>query len=315
MSTDVEAPRAVAGGTYSHLLGTNIHLRVCAIAGTRESAESLARRAEAAVIDEIAHLQRVFSIFDTTSELSRWRRGEIDEISAALTEVLAAASQWCVRSGGAFHPAAGALRARWSRAAEEGREPEDTELDDLSAALATLPYDVRDVANSPHIVRTGDCSSVDLNAIAKGYIVDRAVELAAGLPGVVDVLVNAGGDLRHTGERPVRVGVEDPDNIGGPPLDVIELAEGAVATSSAVHRGFRVGDRWYSQVIDPRTGRPVVGHPSTTVRAPDTMTADAISTVAGVLDWPAALDVVAQVPDVAVLAIDGDNALHRSPGW
>ncbi|MBK8459859.1 MAG: FAD:protein FMN transferase [Micropruina sp.] len=227
---------ARAGGTYQPLLVTNVEIAVYARAATVELADQLARQSEDAAVAAIVRLQGVFSTFDSGSELVRWRSGQLAEASSELVEVLAAAHRWWALSEGTFHPLMGVLRTRWLRAEAEGQLPQQDELDALVRELATLPFE----ATQTGVRRTGDCTGLDLNAIAKGYIGDRAVD-AARLPGGTEVLVNAGGDLRYWGGGTLRVGIETPAAPGGAPLDVLELGDGAVATSGPIHRGFQVG--------------------------------------------------------------------------
>lgn len=309
----VSAPDVLATsrGTYHPLLGTNVEVRVTAGGDEVEQAMAVAAAAEGAVVAEMERLQGLFSVYDRDSELCRWRSGRLDPPSAELGEVLAAAQRWWQASGGGFHPAAGSLRRLWLEAEAEQRLPAPAELDRLVATLTELPFRV----DGTGIHRTADCTGVDLNAIAKGYIVDRGLAAAVATGEVVDVLVNAGGDLRHTGPEPVRVGVEDPDAVGGAPLAVLTLAEGALATSGSVHRGFRIGGEWFGHVLDPRTGRPVEERPSTTVRAPDAITADALATVVGVLAWDEAAAVIAAVPGAAALAVLPGGRTLRAGEW
>ena len=70
---------------------------------------------------------------------------------------------------------------------------------------------------------------IDLGGIAKGYAVDRAIEVLRA-HGAVDACVNAGGDLRVAGALRERVHVRD---AWGGIAAVLELADGAVATSSS----------------------------------------------------------------------------------
>lgn len=291
--------------TYHPLLGTNVEIGVRATAGSQAEAESRAAAAGDAALAALTRLEDVFSTFRPHSELSRWRAGEDVEPSPDLAAALALGEDWWRRSGGALHPAAGALTERWRRAAAEGREPAAGELAELVASLATLPFDVRGGV----VRRTRDCSGVSLYAFVKGYIVDQAVAAAWASPGVISAFVNAGGDLRHRGTRPLRVGVEDPAAVGGPPLRVVEVADAALATSGPVHRGFRVGGRWYGHVLDPRTGRPVARRPSTTVRAADAATADALATVLGVRDPADAGRLLAELDRVAVIAVLPDRVV------
>jgi len=306
------APRRQScSGRYHPLLGTNVEIRVDAAAQSDDDAQRLASDAESATVDEMLRLQVVFSVFDPDSEVCRWRTGATDTPSPELVECLAAAEHWWKVSGGAFHPASARLRTLWLGAEADQRLPSDHELAEVVSGLHGLPY----VVHEGRVSRTGDCTGIDLNAIAKGYIVDRAVATAMRFPGVVDVLVNAGGDLRHEGDRELRVGVEDPADRAGPPATVVDLARGALATSGSVHRGFQIAGTWYGHVLDPRTGRPVADRPSTTVRARDAMTADAIATVVNVLGWPAAEPLVADLPDVAVLSVDAAGSVLRGSGW
>lgn len=308
MSTVPSPATATSRGVYHPLLGTNVEIRVVA---TGPGAQAAAEAGEQAALEEMVRLQAVFSVFDPDSELSRWRAGGADAASDELVEVLAAAQHWWAASGGGFHPATARLRQRWLRAEAEQLLPSDDELAGLAAELRTLPFVVTDGVAT----RVGDCSGLDLNAIAKGYIVDRGVAVAAGGDGVVDVLVNAGGDLRHVGAEAVRVGVEDPRAPGGEPVRVVDLGEAAMATSGPVHRGFRIGGQWFGHVLDPRTGRPVAERPSTTVRAPDAMTADALATVVGVLDWAEAVRVLQTVPGAAAISIDPAGEVRSSGDW
>jgi thiamine biosynthesis lipoprotein len=97
---------------------------------------------------------------------------------------------------------------------------------------------------------------LDFGGLAKGWTVDAAAE-AAVQAGLLWVMVNAGGDLRVCGEppTPVDVGIEDPERTDADVGRVL-LSEGALATSSVTRRAWGPG---LHHLIDPRTGRPVVG--------------------------------------------------------
>lgn len=96
-------------------------------------------------------------------------------LSPELFDVLSACDAWRNRSGGAFDPRVEVMTRLWSRAAGRGRVPEDAEL---AAARAHLAQPAWRIAPGPHSVeRLTDCP-LSLNAIAKGYIVDRACAAA-----------------------------------------------------------------------------------------------------------------------------------------
>lgn len=297
-------------GVYRPLLGTDVEIRIAA------ADAAAAATAERVAVEQVLQAQGLFSAFDPDSALSRWRGGA-RETPAELARLLALAAKWHARTGGAVHPATTGLRRRWVQAQEQGREPTEAELADL--VTVDLPYAVDHSADPPGIRRHGDCSDVDLNALAKGYAVDLAVAAAARVPGVRAVTVNAGGDLRHTGAGSVRVGVEDPDRpaVNAPRLAVVELAGGSLATSGPGHRGFRVGGRWFGHVLDPRTGRPVSHTRSATVLAADATTADALATAAVVLAPEPAIALADRL-GVGLLLVAAGPArprIRRSHAW
>lgn len=291
--------------THSPMLGTDVEIRVDA-----DPAAALA--ADAAAVGEFERLAAVFSIYDESSELSRWRRGDIDECSAELTEVLTAAEVWHAASGGAFHPAIQPLQLRWQHAAAVDVLPDPAELAELAASCVTLPFTAAD----GRIERTADCSGVDLNAIARGFIVDRAAVTAFAVPEIDAVMINAGGDLRHLGKGSVLVGIEDPAALfeGTDPRWRVQVAQAGLSTSGIGKGGFTVAGQSFARLIDPRTGWPVTHTTSASVVASDAMTADALSTVLGVLAPEDALS-RAEEEGWACLLVGADGIERMSLTW
>lgn len=296
---------------YEPLMGTTVEVRVWA------DEQPAAKAAEAAVVEEVQRLTAVFSGFDASSELCRWARGDLDDVSTDLANVLELAQHWFAESDGAFSPVCRALYDRWEHAVADQVVPDPAELLTLAKSLVQSPFHVKRQHGTPAVHRLRDCRGVDLNALAKGYIVDRAAERAAALSGVHSVLVNAGGDLRHTGPGSITVRIEDPhhpfDN--AEPLTRVAVSAAALATSGTVHRGFRVGERWFGHVLDPRTGWPVRHTASASVIAPDAATADAVATIAMVLPPEEAVVFADQIDGVAALLVEQNGSVHRSPRW
>jgi FAD:protein FMN transferase len=167
--------------------------------------------------------------------------------------------------------------------------------------------DLTDGAFDPWAVAGG----FDPSGYVKGWAAERCVDLLAGA-GLVNVSVNAGGDVVCRGEaepgRPWRVGVRHPrehDLVAR----VVELRDGAVATSGTYERGFHV--------VDPRTGQPAHGVISATVVGPEGALADALATglvVAG----PAGLSWLARLPDPdawSAYVVTGTAATFTGPAF
>lgn len=148
-------------------------------------------------------------------------------------------------------------------------------------------------------------------AWAKGYAVDRAVELLRRR-GQAAALVNAGGEVRGYG-RDWTVGVQHPRIPGA--LEA-RLAPGdlAVATSGDYEQSFEHDGERYHHLLDPRTGYPARGCQSVTVLAPDCARADALATAVFVLGPEAGMTLIEGLPDVEGLIIDAVGQRHDSSG-
>lgn len=263
-----------------------------------------------AVLAEIDRLERIFDPDDPASELSQWKESEQEEsaVSPELGRVLAASERFWVFSRGAFHPGSAALVRRWQRAEAEGTLPTASEMRQLAAALE-LPYTA---VNGP-IRRTGDCSQVDLSSIARGYILDRAMQVGWRLGLASSIRLDAGGDQRHQGSGGVLVPLlnlfAEPGD--SEPIEVVHLRDAALTRSSRLRGGFQVGDRRLRDIIDPRTGWPNDDIVAVATLAPEAMTADALATVIGV-GWGSS---VAQVPSCEWLVVHADGRVVKSEGW
>lgn len=288
------------------LLGTVVELAL------RTDSEAGALRAEATIIDEVARLQRVFTLFDDTSELRRWQRGEASP-GPELVEVLSLALDWQRSSRGAFNPLVGRLWDLWARAGAGGQLPTPRAVAAAVRAIGKPAYRV----DGDEVVMLGDVDSVNLNGIAKGWIIDRACATASEEPGIESITLNAGGDVVHYGAEAVVIDIEDPrrpyDHL--PPLLQVELGNGALATSGGARRGFEIAGRQYSHVFDPRTGYPAGQVASASVIASDAATADVIATVLTVLDPSEGLAYVETVGGVECCVIDADGSVFRTKRW
>lgn len=304
---------------HQPLLGTVVEVRCDGI-----DDEAGAEAVDAAVVAEIGRLEQIFTVHEPDSELRRWQRGEVDTPGPELTEVLAAAIRWQLGSGGAFNPAAGAVVALWRACEAQGEPPTPAEQAAVAAVVRQPLYHLDpagvprlDIAVDPTGDPPGDRGVIDLNALAKGWIVDRATAAGRAVgPSDADLVVSAGGDLRHSGPGSARIGIENPlrpyDN--EPPIVTVEIGDAGLATSGRARRGFRIGGRWYGHVVDPRTGATADHVAGITVVAPDAATADVLATVLGLMA-PADAAAHGQEHDVACLVVAPDGTVTINDRW
>lgn len=299
---------------HEHILGTRVEVRVeCADWGVDRDAASVVDRA---VVDELSRLERIFSVFEPESELRRWGRGEIPRPGPELCEALELAVQWMNLSDGAFNPLTGVVMEQWRNVEASQSIPDHPEFQRLADTIA----EPRFVMSDGVPLQLGDCTQVNLNALVKGLIVDRALQrgwVAAAKIEATALVVNAGGDLAHIGTQPVRVGIENPlrpyDN--EPALDHISIANCAVASSGNARRGYNVGGQRYGHVIDPRTGWPADRLASVTVVAPSAATADVLATSAGVRGCEEAIEHLEGFAGVSGFVVAPDGTTMVTTNW
>ena len=166
----------------------------------------------------------------------------------------------------------------------------------------------RDRADGPVVHVDGDrveaAAPVDLNGLAKGYVVDRTREAVAG-PGRT-AFVSGGGDMTPP---PGPVGVESPYG-GEDPLVVLDT-DWAIASSAGYRRERDGTDHLY----DPRSGEIGGRHDVVTVLARrDCTEADALATTLQTLPVADALALVGEWPGAEALVVHG-GVFHRSDGF
>jgi thiamine biosynthesis lipoprotein len=302
---------------YERVLGTSFELQVIA------ADSAAATRAEEAALAEVDRLSGVLSSYSATSELSGWlsQPGVVMSVSPALGDVLLAAEAWRVRTGGAFNPAASSVIDLLRDA-----DPVSLSVTALDAPARSRAMNVRLRAMRQPLwtvnrARGSACRLTDLpislDAIAKGYIVDRVAHVAREVAGITQVLVNIGGDLRHHGARAVQVSVADPNAPAenAAPLSVVRLMGEALATSGGYRRGFAMDGQTVSHIIDPRTGRPVSRVVSASVVAPDCMTADALSTAFSVMTPGESVTLADAFDGVGCLLVEQDGTITSNDVW
>lgn len=307
--------RAPAGSYHFHhedILGTSLDLQVAA------TDEKLAAGAETAVLGEIERLRKILSSYDPASEISRLNTATEPMVCPPeVLEVLSAYDQWQAKSQGAYSGHIGELAALWSRSEKAGTLPTPAALKPVLASLAAPGWKIDPATRS--VTRLSSPRSLDVNSLAKGYIATKsAIAARKAVPGVTGLLVNIGGDIFASG-RPTagtawEIGVADPKHSedNAPPLTKVHLADQAVSTSAAYERGYDIGGKHYSHILDARTGQPAEGVSSATVTAANNAVSNALATTLCVLKPEEGLALVKSTPGAECLIVTADGRQLRS---
>lgn len=154
------------------------------------------------------------------------------------------------------------------------------------------------------VLRTTAATLIDVGAAGKGLLVDLVVDML-GAHDLVDVTVDASGDLRVAGARTERVALEHPFDPRRA-IGVVEVSDGALCASATNRRVW--GDGLH-HMIDGLTGRPVENVVATWASAPTAMVADGAATA---LFFSSPAEVYAATGAIGVrMFSDGRSERHR----
>ncbi len=302
------------GTSYSVSLSG--HVLRSAVAGLRLQIE-----------DELAEINRQMSTWEPDSEISTFNQSDESgpfPASEGFAMVIQRALELGESTGGAFDPTLQPLLNLWGFGSEgaERKVPSDA---DIAAAMEKTGSDKVWFDPSSNLWKAAPEVQLGLGAIAKGYGVDAIGQLLdAG--GHDNWFAEVGGEVVVRGlnpkGKPWRIGIQYPSN--NPAVDrlqgIVNLTEGAVATSGDYRNYIEQDGVLHSHILDPRSGRAVLSDTaSVTVIAPNCMDADGMATALFVMGADEGLAWMEQRPGVEAMFLvrnaDGEIFEKFSSGF
>lgn len=302
-------------------MGTFVNIQCLA------ESEELAKETIAQAFLFIDKLEQIFSRHDSTSLLSVLNaQGSLSDFPKEFKVVLEHAQLIENQTCGAFNPSVLPVL----KYLETNSHINAKEFQENFARIIKNPVCIYDKKIQLKQIE----SSVTLDAIAKGYIVDLTASFFEK-QGIINYLINAGGDIRVKGmksyqkgqEKTWRIAIEDPYKQGNYPA-VFSLMRGAVATSGSYEKSF--GSK-RSHIILPshsenneQANELFIGgsfeHTSPTVKsvsviASNAMQADAYATAISCMPVQNALEYINKNHQLACMIISEDDSIFYSQNW
>ncbi len=304
-------------------MGTIYHIKV--IAWFHKDLSSL----EEAIAGRLQTINQSMSTYLPDSEISRFnaleRTGEKFAVSEDFYHVMAVAQNLHELTGGAWDGTVKPLVDLWGFG-NKGEPPDRLPpAQTIKALLARTGFGHIDVSQPGYLIKNSGGVTLNLASIAKGYGVDEVARVVHRA-GFEDFLVEIGGEVYAAGVRldgnPWRVGINRPER--GAPVNavhkVVALKNRAFATSGDYRNYFELDGRFYSHILDPRTGYPVQnGVVSVSVLADNCTLADGLATAVMVLGPEQGVAVMRRLEHVEGLVIvrgaHGDYREYVTPGF
>lgn len=260
-----------------------------------------------AVLDEMRRIDANMSTYKPDSELSRVNAEAAKrpvKVSRELFDLLKQAIEFSTLTEGAFDITYASVGYLY-----DFRKHQRPDEKQIAAALPGVNYrhlefDAKNL--TVKFQRPG--MRIDLGGIAKGYAVDRGIEILKAR-GIQHGLVTAGGDSRILGDRfgkPWVVGIRHPDD-ETKVIAKLPLVDAALSTSGDYERYFDEDGVRYHHIIDPKTGHSASKVRSATILSSTATRTDGLSKTAFVLGPDKAMEIFNRLDgvDAILVALDG----------
>ena len=291
-------------------LGMGTFINMIAFHPSQGEAEDAIGRA----FEEIQRLSDIMTRYKSSSQVSHLNSsGTLNEVSPELVEVLKSSLHYHGISRGTFDITIKPVVDLYQESFRVHNRPPSSET--IKEAMELVGSRHLRLANtSISFGRRG--MGVTLDGIAKGYIVDRAMDLLRE-QNIQHALINAGGDISvHGGKgkgKPWKVGIQDPWNPKGH-VDVVTLDNGAIATSGN-YEVFFDREKLFHHLIRSNSGSPAPETASVTIRAASCMEADAMATSVYLMGPARGNQFIRQLPSIEGLVINSQGKKMPSSGW
>lgn len=271
--------------------------------------ESVAQNAADSAYARIEALNQIMSDYLPESELNVLSKthNEWVKVSPDLWNVLLQARQISKYTRGAFDVSVGPIVRLWRRARRKQVLPDSIRLQN---ALTSVNYKfIKLYRNKQSVLLRKPNMRLDLGGIAKGYAVDKAMEILQNM-GIQSALVDGGGDMRGSNPPPDKegwiIGLSRSMN------QKILLENRSIATSGDIYQFIELGGIRYSHIVNPHTGIGLTDQREVTVLAPDAATADALASAFSVLSPRKCANLLRKYPDVYYRILRNENGVVKS---
>jgi thiamine biosynthesis lipoprotein len=276
--------------------------------------EEKANKAALQAFQEVKRIEQLMSPKIESGDVSRINKSSGKEwvkVPKETLEVIKKAQEISELSDGRFDITVGPLTELWRRAREKKIPPS---VEEVKEKLGLVNFKNIEVDQEGKVFLKKKGMAIDLGGIAKGYAVDRALDVLRSL-GYKNLIVNAGGDLRIGGlknNQPWSIGIQnprEPQKI----LTRISVSDVAVATSGDYEKFFIYEGKRYHHIFNPKNGFPADGCQSVTIVTKNCITADGLATAIFVLGLDKGYTLCQKLDGVECMILDKEGKTILSP--
>ena len=236
------------------------------------------------------------------------------ELSAETAELLSLALHYCERSDGAFDITIEPASSLWDFTSGKAVLPDPVQLGE---AVSKIDYETL-LLEDQTLTFLSPETTLDLGAIAKGYIADEIKELLLDR-GVKSAIINLGGNVLCIGSKPsgepFKIGLKKPFASESETFAIANIADMSVVTSGVYERYFELDGTHYHHILNPETGYPYENNLiSVTILSDSSADGDGLSTTCFSLGLEAGMELINSLDGIYGCFIDEDYNIYYSEG-
>jgi len=286
------------------LLGTVVEVQI------RDTDRKKAETSIEKAFNEIKRIDDLFSTYNEDSPVWKLNHNQdsLINVDPEIFRLMVLCDSIYNLTYGSFDVSLNKLLTTWGFNGDDPSLPAD---DKISRALLKSGWNNIKLLEDNSFKRYAG-TELNFGAIAKGYAVDKAVNVLIKL-GINSALVNAGGEVKTIGDDWV-IGIQHPGN-QNQTIEKINPGKMSVATSGDYEKYFELNGKRYHHILNPKTGYPADSLISVTVLNKSCRIADALATAVFVLEQAKGLRLIENLPETEVMIIDKQMNKSYSSGF
>jgi thiamine biosynthesis lipoprotein len=286
------------------LLGTVVEVQI------RETDRKKAESAIEKAFNEIIRIDDLFSTYNEDSPVWKLNHNQdtLINVDPEIFSLMILCDSIYNLTYGSFDASLNKLLTTWGF---DGDDPSLPDNDKISSALLNSGWNNIKLLEDNSFKRSAG-TELNFGAIAKGYAVDKAVNVLIKL-GINSALVNAGGEIKTIGDDWV-IGIQHPGD-QNQIIEKVNPGEMSIATSGDYEKYFELDGKRYHHILNPKTGYPADSLISVTVLNKSCTIADALATAVFVLGKAKGLRLIENLPETEVMIIDKQMSKSYSSGF
>ena len=262
--------------------------------------------------NEISRLESLLSVTDSKSDVYRINSNpdEFISVSDECFELIRTAVRISDSTKGNFDITVYPAVLMWGFTTSEYKVPEQSEILDVKEKIG---YNKITLDENSKSVKIPLGTSLDLGAIAKGYIADKAAQ-ALIENGVTSALLNFGGNIRLIGTKPegedFKIGIKAPFSEGY--FATLNAKDATASTAGGYERYFEENGVRYHHILNPHTATPAESDIlSATVIGDNGAVCDALATASFVTGSEDIKSISSAYPDYGFILLT-ENTVYLS---